>query len=294
MSRIFPVQSVRELSLLLDVSEVELWRIAETASTSYSCWDEPKPSGGTRSLSSPFKLLKSVQKKLHKRLFKPLDFGEYSHYGIKRKSNITNALEHAGCKAVFTFDLKSFFPSVRPERVLKALVVELSCQKDVACLITKLVTSNYQLPQGAPTSTDIANIVTLRLQRRLVGLAKQWGLKFTIFADDVTFSGGPLPVDIVTRVKKIVQSEGFKIHPGKGGLFDKSSSQIVTGINIAHGFSVGKTKKTWRAELHKASQDYGLAIITEQAWIKAQQRFNSRMSYAAAVKKSALPITSVR
>jgi hypothetical protein len=290
MSRRLPIQSVSELAALLGLSISELWRIANKANDTYSRWKKPKPSGGERNFSEPHPSLKAIQKKLHKLVFSKIAFGTSSNYGIKGKSNITNAREHLGNPVIFTFDLKSFFPSVRPERVNRALIDELDCPADLASLLTKLATCDYQLPQGAPTSTDIANIVTLRLQRRLTGLAKQWGLKFTIYADDVSFSGTDIPERIVATVKMIVRAEGYRIHPTKGGVYDKSSSQIVTGINIAHGASVGKSKKMWRAELHQAKQRFAEGEISEQEWSHAQHRHKSQGIYANSVKRLTVKI----
>lgn len=291
MIRRLPINTVQELATLLGIPVKELWNLASKANKTYSHWSEPKPTGGERNFSSPYPALKALQKKLHKLVFSRIDFGAPSHYGIKGKSNITNAREHLGNQVIFTFDLKSFFPSIRPERVVRALKDELGCSDDVASLLTKLVTCDYQLPQGAPTSTDIANVVTIRLQRRLLGLAKQWGLKFTIYADDVTFSGNNIPKEIESKVKMIVKDEGYRIHPAKGGIFEKSSSQIVTGINIAHGASVGKTKKNWRAQLHNSKVQFAVGEISEDDWLRAQKKFKGRNVYANSVKKLAVRTT---
>lgn len=290
MNRRLPIQTVSELATLLGIPICELWRIASNASKSYSRWSEPKPSGGMRNFSAPHPSLKTIQKKLHRLLFAKIDFGTPSNYGTKGRSNITNAAEHLGNPVIFTFDIKSFFPSVRPERVNRALIDELGCPAELAALITKLVTCDFQLPQGAPTSTDIANFVTFRLQRRLLGIAKQWGLKFTIYADDVTFSGTGIPEKVLETVKTVIQEEGYRIHPKKGGVFNKSSSQTVTGINIAHGASVGKTKKKWRAELHHKKQLFLNGELTEEDFLRAEKRYRSRMVYANSVKRLAVKV----
>lgn len=281
----FPVNNIAELAGVLGMSEYSLWRIAKTTETSYSRWEEPKTSGGFRKLSSPIPQLKKIHQKLHELIFAKVELGPFTYCGIKRKSNIANAYVHRGCDVIFTFDLKSFFPSVRPERVKRALVDELGCNPSLAVLITKLVTVNYQLPQGAPTSTDIANIVTLRLQRRLVHLAKQWGIKkFTIYSDDITFSGGIIPEGFEKMVARVVKSDGYRIHPEKGGVFNRSKSQVVTGINIAHGPTVGKKKKIWRAEHHNNTMLLQKGEISEKEFASSEKRYGSRLVYANAVR----------
>jgi RNA-directed DNA polymerase len=286
----FPANSLPELATLLNTSEHDLLRLAKNAGKSYIRWEVPKPSGGKRSLTTPKAELKSLQRELHKKIMSKLDFGPFSHYGQKRKSSITNARAHRGSKVIFTYDLKSFFPSVRPSRVCQALINEVACPDQVANLITKLVTVDHQLPQGAPTSTDIANIVTLRLQRRLYGLLRQWGLKagkFTIYADDITLSASLIPDGFQAMFKKVIKEEGYKVHPKKHGIYDKSKSQIITGVNIGHGASVGKIKKNWRAEHHQNTIKFSKGEISIEEFKASERKYGSRKIYANSVKKIA-------
>ena len=286
----FPITTASELAALLGMALPDLWYVAMTAETSYIYWEEAKSSGGVRTYSTPKPKLMTVQRKLHKHLFLKLAYGTNSHYGQKRKSSITNAREHLANSLIVTRDLKSFFPSVRPDRVYKALINEMGCPAPVARLITKLVTVKYQLPQGAPTSTDIANIVTLRLQRRLHKLAQQWGVKkFTIYCDDMTFSSDYdyIPEGFDKRVQQIIREEGFRIHRHKGGTFNKSQSQIVTGVNITHGASVGKTKKQWRAEHHKNVIKFRQGEISKEEFEASEKTFDGRKRYSDYVKKTA-------
>lgn len=281
------IKTVSELAEKLGVSEGLLWRLAGNVDRHYRCWEQPKKNnpGEKRRISAPIGDLRKIQKKLHVLLNNTCDFGPYSHYGRKKRSNVTNALVHVAGKIVFTCDLEGFFPSVRPERVKESLVLEQECSDEVAKLITRLVTHQFQLPQGAATSTDIANIVTFRMQRRLGALARQWGLKFTILGDDITFSGNVIPTDFVRRAKDVIASEGFKVHTSKGGVFTKSERQMVTGINVAHGLSVRKEKLYWEAEYRQQRKNRDEGEVDETASDAAQKKYNGRMSYANSVRK---------
>lgn len=275
------------------MAEADLWRIANSTSSLYRQREEPKESGGFRTISAPRRSLKNVQRRLHRVFASRLDYGVYSHYGIRRRSNLTNALRHTGKSVLFTCDIKSFFPSVRPERVREALVREQGCSSSVATLITKLVTYDNQLPQGAPTSTDIANIVTMRLQRRLNGLARQWGLDFSIYADDITFSGNRVPDEFVDRAKSLIREEGFTVHLDKGGVFDKSRSQMVTGINVAHGVTVGAVKRRWRAERKQDQAALAAGNMSPEDVQRSEARHFGRLAYAAHVaRRGRRPVTS--
>lgn len=289
MKQTYPViKNISVLAITLEVTEEHLRHMANIACKSYKCRDEKKPTGGTRKISSPSKPLKLLQKTLHKKLLSKLIHSRDSHYGLKGKSNITNALVHRDSKVIFSCDLKSFFPSVSPKRVMNAFVEELQFPVEVAKFLTRLVTYDYQLPQGAPTSTDIANLVTLRLQRRLYGLVKQWGLKeFSILADDITFSGDKIPDGFEEIVYRITKEEGFTIHPDKSQKADKSKNQTITGLNVAHGVTVGNKKKNWRAELHNNTVHLKNGEISNADYATALQKYNSRLIYAESVKKLA-------
>lgn len=283
----FPANTAAELAALLGTSEKHLWYLGKNARKLYRFWKVPKNKPGEfRQLCSPNADLKSIQKKLHTLVFKKLIYSKHSHFGLKKKSSITNAREHIGSRFILTRDLKAFFPSVRPERIHTSLIKELGCPVTLASLITKLVTVNHELPQGAPTSTDIANLVTYRLQRKLARLCEQWGLnKFTIYADDITFSGNNIPDGFKELVEKIVKCDGFKI-ANKGGKFSKSESQEVTGINIAHGATVGKEKKScWRAERHNNKLKYCNGTMSKEEFETSENKYKGRMKYSTSVKR---------
>lgn len=277
--------SVSKIVELTDCSENLLWQLANNTNKHYRTQEKPKKnSSEKRLISCPSPQLKAVQRKLNAVIVSNCDLGPYSHYGRKSRSNVTNALMHDGSKYVFTLDMKNFFPSVRPERVKQTLIQEQACSPHVATLITKLVTNDYQLPQGAPTSTTIANLVTLRLQRRLSALAVKFNLGFTILGDDITFSGDCVPDYFVKLVRKIIGEEGFKVHPSKGGVYSKSKSQMITGINVAHGITVGKQIRDWGTEYFLSKKAFENKVITRAEFIKSKNRFEGRSGYAKYVK----------
>src|SRR5208283_5175545 len=113
---------------------------------------------------------------------------------------------------------------------------------------------------------------------------------FTIYADDITFSGNSIPQGFKQRVLKVVREEGFRIHPQKGGVFNKSKDQIITGISIAHGPSAGKLKKIWRAERHHNKVKLERGEISRVEYTTSETRFAARMVYATSVRKAALKL----
>ncbi len=280
------IRTIKHLAYRLGYPPEYLEEIASRVPTLYIFWSEPKPSGdGMRDYSTPVRELKLVQRRLNN-LFKTITYPSTSHYGLAHHSNITNAAVHYGQEIILNFDIKHFFPSIHPTRVYKALIQEQGCSGEVASLITRLVTVNYQLPQGAPTSTYIANIVTMRLQRRLKGLVKaQWKGSFTSYADDLSCSGNKYLGKCVDLMHRIIVSDGFSEKLAKRVVATKSMAQTVTGVNVGHGFGISRKKRRlWKAELFKAQMDYSNEEIDQQSLQKAERRFDARMNHARTVK----------
>jgi hypothetical protein len=115
------------------------------------------------------------------------------------------------------------------------------------------------LPQGAPTSPALTNALCLRLDQRLAGLAKRLGWRYTRYADDLTFSlpaghaGPPQLGALIGLVRRIVEDEGFHIHPDKTRVARSGGRQTVTGlvVNGERGPRVArKRRRQLRAAIH--------------------------------------------
>lgn len=208
----------------------------------YSTFEIPKKSGGTRKISSPCPSLMAMQECLNevfKVIYEPSDVVMGF---VPRRSIISNAAKHVNKNYVFNIDLKDFFTSIHQPRVWKVLqlppfsfnrtiasaIAGLCCQKDES--------SNGVLPQGAPTSPVLTNLVCRNLDRRLCGLARKYGLTYTRYADDITFSslhniydeGGSFRREL----SRIIKDQGFAINDKKTRLQCKGERQDVTGLVV--------------------------------------------------------------
>src|SRR5262249_57668079 len=159
-----------------------------------------------------------------------------AHGFLPGRSILTNAAAHTGARAVVKMDVKDFFPTVTLKRV-KGIFRKAGYREQVATLLALLCTEAPRevvehdgrtyyvslgprcLPQGAPTSPALTNTLCLRLDRRLSGLAKRLGWRYTRYADDLTFSlpaghkGKPRLGALVGLVRRIVEAEGLRINP---------------------------------------------------------------------------------
>ena len=108
---------------------------------------------------------------------------------------------------LLTGDIQKYFPSISPDAVLKAFR-QLGISYQVSKLLVNLCTHEGQLPQGAPTSPLISNLIWGRPARRIKGFADQHGFDQTIFGDDVFISGAKRAKKFKNLLKRIVQEEG--------------------------------------------------------------------------------------
>jgi RNA-directed DNA polymerase len=194
--------------------------------------DEPKIKNGViqkRVLNPSIKRLKVIQKRLQKNLLQKLQIPDYAFGAIKGKDNISNARKHQGKKFIFTTDLTNFFPSVNHRQVFE-MFVAFDFSPTVSRYLTKLTTYKGKLPQGAPTSPIVANLVFVKTGKRLQEFATKNNLTFTSFVDDLTFSS---PIDFKEKTEDIlsvIKADGFKISHKKTNY--KSKFPTVTGIVV--------------------------------------------------------------
>ena len=181
-----------------------------------------------RTISPPLKQLAVIQTKIKDRILANITLPGGIHGGVRGKSNITNALQHKGKKYILTTDLQDFFPNISSKQVVDAFM-KLGYSDHYAHWIAKLVTWQYQVPQGAPTSSHIANIVFLQTDLKLMELCDRHDITYTRYVDDLTFSSSQNFESQVKEILDIVINDGFKISRRKtnlGGFLN------VTGILI--------------------------------------------------------------
>jgi RNA-directed DNA polymerase len=155
----------------------------------YKTFNIPKKSGGLREITAPVTPLKIIQRKLNQVLqavYRP----RYSVHGFTRRKNVrTNAQQHSGQKYVFNIDLSDFFPSINFGRV-RGLFMSgpFDHNAEVATILAQICCFDGRLPQGAPTSPVISNMICSKMDGELQQLAKTHRCYFTRYVDDMTFS----------------------------------------------------------------------------------------------------------
>lgn len=235
----------------------------------YKTFEIPKKSGGTRQICAPCGNLKWFQlcvNELLKSLYTP---SPYATGFVNGKSIVDNARIHTNQNYVFNIDLKDFFPSIDQARVWKRLqLAPFNFNPTIASIIAGLCTMMsiryteeevfskcYILPQGAPTSPLLTNAICDTLDRRLHGLAKRFGLHYSRYADDITFSSMhnvyQTNSDFCKELERIITEQNFTINTAKTRLSHCSKRQEVTGLTVGSKINVSrKYVKDLRAILH--------------------------------------------
>ena len=221
----------------------------------YFSFSIKKKSGGKRMICAPNQGLKSIQTCLNY-VFQLCYAPSASAYGfVAGKSVVDNARQHIGQNYIYNIDLKDFFSSIEAGRIFKRLQVKpFNLPKEVASAITDICCQTMEverrnkdgmfikdkknvLPQGAPTSPILTNIICEKLDMKLLNLATRYNLIYTRYADDITFSGHYNAFDdtsaFIQNMKKIITDEGFFINEKKTRLQKNNSRQEVTGLVVS-------------------------------------------------------------
>lgn len=247
--------TLTDLLEFLDISELELKRFALRSERFYREFESEKKSGGTRTIVAPTKELKAIQRKISNLILKRQEVHDACNGYRKGRSIVSNARPHIGQDFVFNMDLKNFFPSISFNRVL-GLFQSLECDRDVALLLTRLTTYKGELPQGAPSSPFVANLICRRLDNRLDKFCQIRNWNYTRYCDDITISGAASPASARKTIAMVIESEGFEINESKTRVKYKHQQQSVTGIVVNEKLSIPRARRRQlRAACHQMQLD---------------------------------------
>lgn len=238
------IRDVRHLCFLLGTNEKELKSICSSLNRCpnrlYKRGIIVKK-GKERPTSTPLGRFRTIIDRLN-RLLQRLRYPDNMHGGLKGRTTRTYARPHVSKRAILKSDLENCFPNIRPGMVYDAFVGGLSCSPDVARYLTRLVTLEGQLPQGSPTSTVVANIVSEPLARRLEGLAFSFRGESGTFVDDIVISGPAYVGKLERIVKKIICQEGFRPNEKKTKIVYRYQEQVLAGIRVNNGLGAPTEK----------------------------------------------------
>ena len=217
----------------------------------YTDFTIPKKSGGVRIISAPVSGLKSILYSLNTILQSVHEPSKYAMGFVPGRSVVDNAKIHIGQNYIYNIDLQDFFPINDKSRVWKRLTLPpFNFSSKLADVIAGLCTMRmeegdsirYVLPQGAPTSPTLTNIICEKLDRQLAGLAKRFGLLYSRYADDITFSSMHYVYaedgEFIAELNRIIADNHFGINAKKVRLQKPGMRQEVTGLVVTDKVNV--------------------------------------------------------
>ncbi|KAA1036887.1 RNA-directed DNA polymerase [Macrococcus equipercicus] len=262
----------------------------------YSTFEILKKNGESRVINSPHPKLKRLQYKIkdlletqYNLMMKDRVSHNVSHGFIKERSIFTNAKIHRNKKIVFNIDIKDFFKSIHFGRVRGFLIKNkyFLLNDEVATTISKLICYEGSLPQGAPTSPIMSNLILNIFDMKVLDICQKYSVDYTRYADDLTFSSNSRKFyqsfgDFYYEIEQLINKNGFKLNGSKYRVQLNNSRQEVTGLVVNNRLNIKRDYyKATRSLVHKFLLDQS-PIINEQV-LNANQ-IEGRLSFIHSIE----------
>jgi hypothetical protein len=278
------VLSLRDLEFRLGENRVTLRRITKSPHLYYSPFlreKKVKPfqrvvSAKKRPIDNPCKELKAIQRKIVAALLGGTSVPEFLHGSVKGRTIVTNMAAHHGAEVLVKMDIKNYFGNVTEDLVYRVWHRELKCSEEVAKLLTQLTTFKGYLPQGAPTSSALANIYLSSAFSPILRQSKELGVIPGAYVDDVQFSGQHARL-MMEPVRRRLARDGFSFPNKKREVLGRFEPKIVAGIRDGKDGPRAPKKKLsdLRAGFHKLK----LGLVPEAEKADYIKRLAARVSH---------------
>ncbi|SDH66826.1 reverse transcriptase family protein [Chitinophaga filiformis] len=259
------IYSIHHLCLLMGDLDKKVPKIITSRNSNYATFKIKKRSGGKREISAPFVPLRNIQQWIYQNILSKVPIHPSAYGFVKHKSIMDNAKVHVNQDFILNIDLLDFFTSI-PEKRVYGIFKSLGYHPNLAVYLAKACTKNLVkeidievldwlnqapfhqnnsvLPQGAPTSPQLSNLVCRRLDKRLNNYAVKNGCKYSRYADDITFSGSEVNNIKLGVIFRIINDEQFNVNLDKVKFFHKSSNRkIITGLIVSDKIRIPKKFK---------------------------------------------------
>lgn len=266
----------RELSSIekdLGFSAKTLYGLSNSLEKHYHTVYLPKSDGSKRKLSIPDLILKPVQKSIADNILIQYPISKYAKAYKPGSSIQKNARPHVGKKKILKLDIEGFFDHILYSRVKDTVFYEEKYSESIRILLTMLCYYNDSLPQGAPTSPAITNIIMYDFDETVGAFCNEKNIAYTRYCDDMTFSGCFDEREIISFVKGELRKLGLFLKNRKTAVISASKRQVVTGIVVNEKMNVTKDyKKTIRQEIYYIKK-FGLDEHLKRLGISDKQQY---------------------
>jgi len=197
----------------------------------YRDFEIVKKNGTKRQISEPLPSLKEIQIWILRSILYKVPVSPFAKAYKPKTSLLENLRFHKNQAKVYTLDLENFFPSIKIEAVEK-LFLEWGYSKLISKIIAKLCTREGSLPQGAPTSPALSNLIFKDADTTIADYCKLKKIRYTRYADDLSFSGDFDEKELLTKVTETLENLNLQINKNKTKLMTPNTRQTVTGIVV--------------------------------------------------------------
>jgi hypothetical protein len=259
-----PIGTVSALSGALQVGLPVLEHTGSNLLSHYTPYQIPKANGKMRSIVIPSLHLKTIQKRINREIFSHVAYPEYLYGGIPGKDYVRNAECHKSAQVAIALDVKDFYPSISALRVANIFQHLFKFSPEVSELLAKLTTYQNKVPQGACTSSHLANLVLHDVESSIVKYCENMGLVYTRLLDDITISSvktiSQAKIEkIIDMVSRMLKGKGLKLRNNKTRVTSKSNPEElmeVTGLWLNRGMPRVKSnaRRGIRVEVYKCKE----------------------------------------
>ncbi|HCJ67081.1 MAG TPA: hypothetical protein DHV62_07100 [Elusimicrobia bacterium] len=270
------LKTVEDIAFTIGVDEFQLREISQNIPLHYKqIYIRTSPTK-IRKISKPNEKLKAIQKLVNKRILQRIPLPDSVH-SRKKRSILTNAEQHVGKEVIVSLDIKDFFPSISSLRV-NQLFKKIGYNSEASAVLTRLTTLDGCLPQGAPTSPSIANLIITDMDKRFETLCAEQEFTYTRYTDDITISGDQYVRKFLPLFCKIVRQSGFLVNE-KIKVEPRSRRQETTGIVVNVRPNIPKEKHRKISAIIHRCKTFGPSSVTNEDLSKFRERLLGHISY---------------
>lgn len=236
-SPLYKLSSKRKLATILQIEYASLLRAKDWIN--YTVGEIEKGSGGFRIIYDPCRELKRVQRRI-KNLLSRISIPNWVFSGCKGVCHVDNGRYHEHSVYFIQSDLHAFYDSCSRERVFRLFKDSFKCSSDVSALLSDLTTLTLEdgstvIPTGSPCAQLVAFFAYQDMFNELHNLARNYGCKFSLYVDDLTFSSNtPFsnPAVFKKKILQIVKRYGHSLSLSKTAYRGADETKVITGVAI--------------------------------------------------------------
>jgi len=232
------IYSGQHFAQLVGIEIQYLYAVANSSKHFYRSFKIKKKNGGCRKITAPLPVLMVVQSWILKNILNQIPVHKACKAYIKNIGIRDNARLHRKAGELYSSDVVDFFGSLRKFQV-QELFFECGYSKALSVLFANLCCYDNYLPQGAPTSGYLSNLILRSFDSSILKYSRENGLVYTRYADDISISGSKIDVETINaKLIHELANLGLKLNFKKTRLSKKNNRQSVTGVIVNEKLNV--------------------------------------------------------